>query len=73
MGIREYLKIKYSAPADACKCGNCQLVPPEVIQSTAHTTEALIAILRIGAGDMSNAARVGWKQEVAKLLSQVEA
>ena len=24
----EYLKIKYSAPPEACKCGNCQLVPP---------------------------------------------
>jgi hypothetical protein len=25
----EYLKIRYSAPTGACKCGNCQLVPPE--------------------------------------------
>lgn len=25
----EYLKIRYSAPRSACKCGNCQLVPPE--------------------------------------------
>ncbi len=32
--IAEYLKIKYAAPSDACKCGNCQLVPVEVIRRT---------------------------------------
>lgn len=27
----EYLKLKYQAPPGACKCGNCQLVPPEML------------------------------------------
>lgn len=30
---REYLKIKYAAPTGACKCGDCQLVPPEMLMT----------------------------------------
>jgi hypothetical protein len=37
---REYLKIKYSAPTGACKCANCQLVPPERLQAWALKLEA---------------------------------
>ena len=28
---RDYLAIKYSAPPGTCKCGECQLVPPEML------------------------------------------
>lgn len=38
---REYLKIKYSAPTGACKCGNCQLVPPEKLVAWADELERL--------------------------------
>lgn len=40
---REYLKIKYSAPAGACKCGECQLVPPEMLMTWDAQIEALSA------------------------------
>lgn len=35
----EYLKIKYSAPTGACKCGGCQLVPVEVLRRWAQQIE----------------------------------
>lgn len=38
---RSYLAIKYSAPSGACKCGECQLVPPEMLM----TWDAEIAAL----------------------------
>jgi hypothetical protein len=38
---REYLKFKYSAPSDCCKCGNCQLVPPDMLSSWAAEMESL--------------------------------
>jgi hypothetical protein len=28
---RKYLAIKYSTPPGTCKCGECQLVPPEML------------------------------------------
>lgn len=39
---RDYLAIKYSAPTDACKCGDCQLVPAEMLM----TWDAEIKTLR---------------------------
>lgn len=29
----EYVKIKYSAPPECCKCGDCQLVPPAELRA----------------------------------------
>ena len=44
--IAEYLKLKYAAPSEACKCGNCQLVPPEVIWRTIGTIDGLTDALK---------------------------
>lgn len=40
---REYLKLKYMGE---CKCGNCQLVPPEKLEQWAQERDMLIAQLR---------------------------
>lgn len=40
---REYMKIKYSAPTGACKCGECQLVPPEMLMVWSAEIESLRA------------------------------
>lgn len=37
----EYLKIKYSAPPEACKCGDCQLVPASVLRGWVDRFEQL--------------------------------
>lgn len=42
-GPREYLKIKYMGD---CKCGNCQLVPPVMIEAWALQIDAQSKILR---------------------------
>lgn len=42
---REYLKIKYSAPSGGCKCGNCQLVPPEMLEAWATQLDIAVAAL----------------------------
>lgn len=44
--IAEYLKLKYAAPSEACKCGNCQLVPTEVIWRTIGTIDGLTDALK---------------------------
>jgi hypothetical protein len=46
MTPREYLKIKYAAPTGACKCGNCQLVPPEMLAAWDDEIERLRAVLK---------------------------
>lgn len=38
---REYLKFKYSAPPECCKCGDCQLVPPAVLAAWAELFDKL--------------------------------
>lgn len=40
---RDYLAVKYSAPPGTCKCGECQLVPPEMLATWAAEIEALQA------------------------------
>lgn len=40
---RDYLAIKYSAPPGTCKCGDCQLVPPEMLMTWAAEIDALKA------------------------------
>lgn len=42
---REYLKIKYSAPTGACKCGKCQLVPPEALARWQDELEGALAAM----------------------------
>lgn len=42
----EYLKIKYAAPSDACKCGNCQLVPPEALAGWQSKLDRTTSALR---------------------------
>jgi hypothetical protein len=46
MSPRDYTAFKYSAPPGTCKCGNCQLVPPEKLKSWADEIELLQAALR---------------------------
>lgn len=48
---REYLKIKYSAPTNACKCGNCQLVPPENLGTWAVEIEQMQKLINAVAKD----------------------
>jgi hypothetical protein len=64
---REYLKFKYSAPSECCKCGNCQLVPPDVLARWAQEQEAMAKALEkiaamdpkgIRADDLGRAARI---------------
>lgn len=38
---REYCKMRYSAPPECCKCGNCQLVPPARLVQWSDTIERL--------------------------------
>jgi hypothetical protein len=38
---REFCKIRYSAPPECCKCGNCQLVPPEHLINWSDQLEVL--------------------------------
>jgi hypothetical protein len=37
----EYLKMKYSAPPECCKCGDCQLVPPGDLRAWDDEIQAL--------------------------------
>lgn len=39
--IREYTAFKFKAAPEACKCGKCHLVPPEVIRDAAAEIDIL--------------------------------
>lgn len=42
----EFLKIKYSAPPECCKCGDCQLVPPGELRAWDDEIQALKMLLK---------------------------
>ncbi len=50
--LREYLKFKYSAPPEICKCGNCQLVPLAVLGAAANERNAMVKVLETVRGDV---------------------
>lgn len=57
---RDYLAIKYSAPPGACKCGECQLVPPEMLMTWEAQIKALTEqVTRSGGSDRSGVSSVG--------------
>lgn len=59
MPLREFLKFRYSAPSESCKCGNCQLVPAADLARFATEDETLRRNLR------------HWREECGKLHARV--
>jgi hypothetical protein len=43
---RQYLAMKYTVPPGACKCGECQLVPPEMLAAWDAEIKQLRATLK---------------------------
>ena len=39
--------MRYAAPTDACKCGDCQLVPTAVVREWADQFDAMLAALKL--------------------------
>ena len=67
--LSEYLKFRYSAPSDSCKCGNCQLIPIATLRYhvDAYTTlRAENEALRQALSNLVNAkALAGVRNQVA--------
>lgn len=57
--LREFLKFRYSATSESCKCGNCQLVPAADLARFATEDETLRRNLR------------HWREECGKLHARV--
>lgn len=43
--LRDYLKFRFSAPPNACKCGNCQLIPLTELKRFIDERDALLKAL----------------------------
>lgn len=43
---RKYLAIKYASPPGVCKCGECHLVPPEMLMAWEAQIKALVSELK---------------------------
>lgn len=53
----EYLKMRYAAPPECCKCGDCQLVPPGELRAWDDEMQQLRMMLKQSVAENERLAR----------------